>query len=113
MSEDTEDLNDFNGWDILGAMLFLMIVPAILNYVFNEKDVVGSSVLAGVGVLLSLAVFGLFQLTRWRLISRIVNFLGVVLTTLYIAVAVYCWVWGGEDETAPTEEVQAGQPRNQ
>lgn len=98
MSEELEDLNEFNSWDILGAMLMLTIVPGIMNYVFNDKDVVGSAVIAGFGVLLSLSVFGLSLLTRWRIIGKLVNLFGVVLTTLYIALAVYFWVWGGDKE---------------
>lgn len=110
MSEETEDLNEFNSWDILGAMLMLTLVPAIMHFVFNDKEVVGSVVIAGIGVLISLAVFALSLLTRWRIIGRIVNLLGTVLTTLYIVLAVYLWVWGGDAEddadTAPPVEQQ-------
>lgn len=110
MSEDAEDLNEFNSWDILGAMLMITMVPAIMNFVFNGQDVLGSAVIGGVGVLLSLAVFGLSLLTHWSIISRIVNLLGTVLTILYIALAVYLWVWGGESEpasdAAPEKTVQ-------
>lgn len=110
MSEETEDLNEFNSWDILGAMLMLTLVPAIMHFVFNDREVVGSVVIAGIGVLISLAVFSLSLLTRWRIIGRIVNLLGTVLTTLYIVLAVYLWVWGGDAEdgadTAPPVEQQ-------
>lgn len=104
MSEEAEDLNEFNSWDTLGAMLMLTMVPAVMNFVFNEKDVVGSVVIAGIGIVISVAVFGLALLTRWRIISRVVNLLGCVLTTLYIALSVYLWVWGGDDaETVSSE----------
>lgn len=97
-------MNEFNSWDTLGAMLMLTMVPAIMNYVFNEQDVVGSAVIAGIGVVISVAVFLLALLTRWRIISRVVNLLGCVLTTLYIALSVYLWVWGGDDaETVSSE----------
>lgn len=104
MSDEAEDLNEFNSWDTLGAMLMLTMVPAIMNYVFNEQDVVGSVVIAGIGVVISVAVFGLALLTRWRIISRVVNLLGCVLTTLYIALSVYLWVWGGDDEETASSE---------
>lgn len=110
MSEDAEDLNEFDSWDVLGAMLMITLVPAIMNYVFNEQDAVGSAVIAGVGVLVSLAVFGLSLLTSWRIISKVVNMLGAVLTVLYVVFAVYCWVWGGADENAPEEAVSVAQP---
>ncbi len=104
MSDEAEDLNEFNSWDTLGAMLMLTMVPAIMNYVFNEQDVVGSAVIAGIGVVISVAVFALALLTRWRIISRVVNLMGCVLTTLYIALSVYLWVWGGDDEDAVSPE---------
>ena len=104
MSDEAEDLNEFNSWDTLGAMLMLTMVPAVMNYVFNDQDVVGSAVIAGIGVVISVAVFGLSLLTRWRIISRVVNMLGCVLTTLYIALSVYLWVWGGDEaETVSSE----------
>lgn len=104
MSDEAEDLNEFNSWDTLGAMLMLTTVPAVMNYVFNDKDVVGSAVIAGIGVVISVAVFALALLTRWRIISRVVNLLGCVLTTLYIALSVYLWVWGGDAaETVSSE----------
>lgn len=106
MSDEAEDLNEFNSWDTLGAMLMLTMVPAIMNFVFNDQDVVGSAVIAGIGVVISVAVFGLSLLTRWRIISRVVNALGCVLTALYIALCVYLWVWGGDD----TEPVSADAP---
>ncbi len=101
MREAAEDLNEFNSWDILGAMLMITMVPAIMNFVFNDKDVVSSVVIAGIGVLISLAVFVISLLTRWRIIGVIVNLLGTVLTILYIAVTVYLWVWGvGSEQNA-------------
>ena len=101
MSVDAEDLNEFNSWDVLGAMLMITMVPAVMNFVFNGQDVLGSAVIGGVGVLLSLAAFALSLLTHWSIISRIVNLMGTVLTFFYIALAVYLWVWGGEPEPVP------------
>lgn len=109
MSAESEDLNEFNCWDTLGAMLMLTMVPAIMNFVFNEKDVVGSAVIAGIGVLISVVVFGLALLTRWRIISRIVNLMGCVLTTLYIALSVYLWVWGGDERESNLPDAAAVQ----
>ncbi len=98
MNAETEDLNEFNSWDILGAMLMLTLVPGIMNFVFNDKDIVGSAVIAGIGAVISFAVFGLSLLVRGRMISRLVNLLGAVLTTLYIVIAVYFWGWHGNGE---------------
>lgn len=109
MSDEAEDLNEFNSWDTLGAMLMLTMVPAVMNYVFNDQDVVGSAVIAGIGVVISVAVFGLSLLTRWRIISRVVNMLGCVLTTLYVALSVYLWVWGGDEAETVSSEPPAVQ----
>lgn len=104
MSDEPEDFNAFNSWDILGAMLMLTLVPAIMNFVFNDKELLVTAVIAGIGVVVSLAVFLLALVTRWRIIGRLVNVLGCVLTTLYFAVAIYLWFWAGdEDEAQPGE----------
>lgn len=97
MSEEPEDFNAFNSWDVLGAMLMLTLVPAIMYFVFSDKELVMTCIIAGIGVAVSVVVFLLAMVTRWRIIGRIVNLLGCVLTTLYIAVAVYMWVWGGDE----------------
>ena len=101
MSEEPEDLNEFNSWDILGAMLMLTIVPAVFNFVFNNQDITGSCVIATIAVVVSLLVFGLSVLTRWKIIGKIVNLLGNVLMVGYIALAIYLWTSGG---TAPVPE---------
>lgn len=102
MREDAEDLNEFNSWDVLGAMLMMTLVPAVMNYTFNDRDVVGSIVIAGIGSVISLSVFVLSLLTHWGIISKVVNLFGVVLTTLYIMLAVYFWCCDSED--SPTAE---------
>lgn len=96
MSEEPEDLNEFNSWDVLGAMLMLTLVPAIMYFVFNDKELVMTGIIAAVGVVISVAVFLLALVTHWRVISKVVNMLGWVLTLLYIAVAVYLWSRGGD-----------------
>ncbi len=106
MSEEPEDFNAFNSWDVLGAMLMLTLVPAIMYFVFNDKELVMTCIIAGIGVAVSVVVFLLAMVTRWRIIGRIVNLLGCVLTALYIAVAVYLWTWGGD---APVPAVPAAE----
>lgn len=110
MSSEPEEINnDFNSWDCFGASLMLGITPAILNFVFNDKDIVSTVILAGIGVLAAFAVLILSLVTRWRLIGLLVNFVGWVLTIIYIAFAVYMW-WPKDEETLPesteTQEVQ-------
>lgn len=111
MSSEPEEINnDFNSWDCFGASLMLGITPAILNFVFNDKDIVSTVILAGIGVLVAVAVLILSLVTRWRLIGLLVNFFGWVLTVIYIAFAVYMW-WPKDEEGQPaaepeTQEVQ-------
>lgn len=110
MSSEPEEINnDFNSWDCFGASLMLGITPAILNFVFNDKEIVSTVILAGVGFLAACVVWLLAVVTRWRLIGVLVNFFGWVLTCLYIGIAVYMW-WPSDEEAPPagteTQEVQ-------
>lgn len=110
MSSEPEEINnDFNSWDCFGASLMLGITPAILNFVFNDKEIVSTVILAGIGFLIACVVWLLAVVTRWRLIGVLVNLFGCVLTCLYIGIAVYMWMPSGEDEqpaAAETQEVQ-------
>lgn len=91
MNEENEDFNAFNSWDCLGATALLGIIPAALNFIFNDKDLISTALLAAVGLIISLAVFALALITRWRIIGTLVNLAGCILTPVYIAIAVYCW----------------------
>lgn len=111
MSSEPEEINnDFNSWDCFGASLMLGITPAILNFVFNDKEIVSTVILAGVGFLAAAVVWLLAVVTRWRLIGVLVNFFGWVLTLAYIAFAVYMW-WPDpkedEAEEGAAREVQS------
>ncbi len=91
MSEP-EDFNAFDHWDCLGASLLLGIMPAALNFVFNDKDILSTALLGAAGLAAAGAVFLLAFITRWRIIGTLVNLAGSILTVIYIAIAVYCWV---------------------
>lgn len=103
MSEEQEDFNAFNHWDCLGASLMLGITPAILNFTFNDKDVVSTALIGGVGVMIALVVWLVALITRWRLVGALVNVVGAVLTVCYIAIAVYLWIPKGEEIQAEAE----------
>lgn len=110
MSSEPEEINnDFNSWDCFGASLMLGITPAILNFVFNDKEIVSTVILAGVGFLAATAVWLLAVVTRWRLIGVLVNFFGWVLTTIYIAFAVVMWWPSGEEAPADSDEQEVQQ----
>lgn len=91
MSENEQDFNAFDCWDCLGASMMLAIMPAALNFIFNDKDLVSTAILGIIGVSISLVVFLLAFITRWRIIGTLVNVAGSILTPIYIAIALYCW----------------------
>lgn len=103
MSQEPEDFNAFTHWDCFGATLMLGLTPAIMNFVFNDKELVSTVLLAGIGLLVALVVWLLAFVTRWRIIGKLVNMAGLVLTLIYIGVAVYCWWPSGETEASPEE----------
>lgn len=103
MNEEQEDFNAFNSWDCFGATLMLALVPAVMNFVFTDPHEVGSTVAIGVtGLLISLAVLALALITRWRIIGKIVNLAGCILTPVYIVIAV-CAFWPSEEAPAPEQ----------
>ena len=66
----------------------------------------------GAAILAALAFFGLSVLTRWKIIGKIVNLLGNVLTVGYIALAIYLWTCGGAapvPEETPVSETPAAE----
>lgn len=93
MSEQEEDINAFDSWDNFGASMLLAIMPAVLNFVFNGKDLLSTALLAGIGALISIGILLLSLITQWRIIGILVNLAGNILVPVYIAVALYCW-WG-------------------
>lgn len=102
---DSEQVsNDFNSWDCLGAGLMLGITPAILNFVCNDKDIVSTVIIAGIGVIIALVVWLAALITRSRLVGVLVNWAGGALTVLYIAIALYfCFAASSEKEEAGAE----------
>lgn len=91
MNEEEEDFNAFNSWDCLGATALLGIMPAVLNFIFNDKDLISTALLGTVGLIISLAVFVLSLITHWRIIGVLVNLAGCILTPIYFGIAIYCW----------------------
>lgn len=127
MSEQPEDLNTFNSWDNFGATLMLGLVPVVLYYVFTkdtgiitpentaaaaeviekEPDKMLMALMVLGAVLVSLAVLGLSLLTRWRIISKLVNLAGCILTPLYLIVTICHWL---PDSEQPAPQPEATQP---
>ncbi|MBQ4614152.1 MAG: hypothetical protein IJB31_04410 [Akkermansia sp.] len=87
---EQEDFNTFSSYDCLGAMLMLSILPVAIAIVLLE-NIPLAIILGVVGVVLSLGVFLLALLTHWRIIPRIVDILGMILTPTYIGIAVWLW----------------------
>lgn len=110
MSQEPEDFNAFTPLDCFGATLMLGLTPAILNFVFNDMDLVSTVALAGVGFLVAAVVWLLAFVTHWPIIGRMVNVVGLVLTFVYIAIAVYCWSHLGDKESPETPEELPAMP---
>lgn len=89
MSEEEEDFNAFNSWDCFGASALLGIIPAVMNFVFNDKDLVSTALLAAIGIAVSVAVLLVSLLTRWRMIGLLVNLAGCILTPIYCIITIY------------------------
>lgn len=92
MADKEEDLNAFNVWDSAGAVVMLGIAPAAMVYVFNDHDVVGAAMCAGIALLAGAATYLAGVVFPGRALGRIVNFVACVLTPVYIIVAI--WLWG-------------------
>lgn len=104
MSEPQEDFNAFNSWDCFGASLMLGMTPALLNYVFNNHEIVSSVFLAAMGVAVAVGVLLVSLVTRRRLVGYVVNTAGWVLTLVYIGIAAYCWRYLPGPMSAPPVE---------
>lgn len=87
MKQEPDDYNAFNCWDCLGAVLLLGIVPAALNFIFNDQEIFSTVIIVLIAILISVAVFLLAMITRWPIIGKIVNAVGCVLSLVYIAIA--------------------------
>lgn len=112
MSKEQEDLNAFNSWDCFGATLMLGIVPGIIHYATTDPhDETGAALICLGGVLISLVVLGISLITRWRMLSRIINFAGTVLTFLFIIYMTSFWMKSceaNEDKAIQNTSSQAG-----
>ena len=92
MSEEQEDLNAFNSWDCFGASLMLGVVPGIIHYATTSPhDEMGALFMSIIGVLISFVVLAVALITRWRIIGTIINWVGTVLTVVFIGFMVLFW----------------------
>ena len=109
MSEQEEDMNAFNSWDCFGATLMLGITPAIIHFATSDPhDLTGAIFLSLGGVLVSLVVLAIALITRWRFLSKIINWAGIGLTVYFIMHMVFFWATSctdkGDKELSPEAE---------
>lgn len=64
--------------------------PAIMSYILLDNTAMAIT-LGVVAVLLAGGVYILALLTHWRIIPRIVDILGTILTPVYIIIAIWLW----------------------
>ena len=115
MSSEPQDLNEFDATDCGLAALMLGVVPSIIHFVFcgGMDSLVVTGIMFVAGVVLALAVWGVAYYSHTRLVGILVNLAGCILTPVYIAVAVYLWVYGSPqaaDEPPAAQPVPAAQP---
>lgn len=99
MSEQEEDMNAFNSWDCFGATLMLGLTPAVIHLATTRTQVgqkfvydeAGTIMIALVGLIVALVVLAVALITRWKLLSKIINGLGLALTICYTAYMVNFW----------------------
>lgn len=113
MKNEAEDYNAFNCWDCLGAVFLLGLVPAVINFVFNDHDIFSTVVIVLIAAVISVVVFLLAMITRWPIIGKIVNLAGCVLSLFYIAVALHMCQQKIEEKEAQKQELlkKATQPK--
>lgn len=104
MAEEDEDLNSFNLWDSVGAAIMLGVVPAAMCSVFNDHDYVSAGICMGVAVLVGGMVYLAGFLLPGRLIGRIINLIGCVLTPVYIIIAILMWGDAVKEDIPSTQE---------
>ena len=118
MSEPQEDLNAFGSWDCFGAVLMLGVVPGIIHYTTTKPhDETGAIFISLGGILISFVVLAVALITRWRIIGRIINAAGTVLTLIYIIYVTTFWVescsqqpaLNVEEEALPAQSAAPGQ----
>ncbi len=83
---------NLGSWDCAIAVLMLGITPIAIHYVFGDRGDYKELIPMVAGVCVAaLAVFLLVALTGWRIIGKIVNILGIILTIIYIVIAIQEW----------------------
>ena len=112
MPEEPEDYNAFGKWDAVGAAAMLGVFPAVLNFIFNDHDISGTISLMSISVIAGLAVYIAGLLVDGKFLGRIVNYVGMSLTPVYVIIAYFMWD-EATDKLFPTEETQQVQPANQ
>lgn len=103
------DYNEFNSWDCGGAATMLAGVPAVLYFVFSEHDYVGTAVLLAVAAGIGLFVFLVAHLVNSRIVSRLLQLVGIVLCIIYWGYAIHMWSTSSRinGPAAPEQEMPA------
>ncbi len=86
-----EDFNEFNSWDCAGAATMLALVPAVFYYVNSEHDLAGTAAMAAIAVGVGVFVLVVAFLTDTRIVSRILQFVGILLCIAYWIFALHSW----------------------
>ncbi len=101
----SKNSQNLSSWDCAIAVLMLGITPIAIDYVFGDRGDYKELIPMVAGVCVgAFAVFLLVALTGWRIIGKIVNILGIVLTICYIVIAVQKWRQADHYRNTQSEE---------
>lgn len=85
--KQVEDHNAFNRWDSVGAAFMLATFPAVICFVFNDKDIYGAAMWVGVACCVAAGVYLLSYVIKERILGKMVNLVGWALTITYLIIS--------------------------
>ena len=110
MSDREEDLNAFNSWDCFGATLMLGVTPGIIHFATTTPhDLPGTIGICLVGVIISVVVLAVSLITRWRFLSKLINWAGMALTGIFVLQMALFWSGSCTDEESRELSPEAAQ----
>ncbi len=86
-----EDFNEFNRLDCAGAATMLACVPAVFYFVDSDHDFSGTILMVAFALGVGAVVFVISFLIDTRIVSRILQFIGIILCIAYWIFAIHSW----------------------
>lgn len=113
MSEQPEDYNAFNKWDAVGASAMLGLFPAVMHFIFSGHDIPGTLSWLVLPVVAAVAVYVCGFIVPGKLLGRVVNMSGLVLTPVFLVIALIRWADVIERDFSSRETAPSTQQPNE